>query len=75
MNLIRTLISVFLFALLLSTIAGWLWAGGQPPTQAIGSRIALVLCAFAAISGFALLWSARPYPTDINVDHSSQDQQ
>lgn len=60
MNLIRSVISVFLVILLGVSIAGWVWAGGQPSPKQEGARFVLALCGASAIGGLALLWSARP---------------
>ena len=59
MNLIRSIISVFLLILFGLSIAGWVWAGGQPSPKLEGARFVLALCGVAALGGLGLLWSAR----------------
>ena len=60
MNLIRSIISVFLLILLGLSIAGWIWAGGLPAAKMVGARLALALCGLASVGSLGLLWSARP---------------
>ncbi|OYP31638.1 hypothetical protein [Rhodopirellula sp. MGV] len=60
MNLIRSLISVFLVALFAVSIAGWFWAGEKPSANVVGSRVVLVLCGLLSVGCFSLLWSAKP---------------
>ncbi|KAA5543149.1 hypothetical protein FYK55_12765 [Roseiconus nitratireducens] len=60
MNLVRSIISVFLIALLGISIAGWIWAGGQPTPKMQGSRVVLAICGFASTGCLLLLWSAKP---------------
>ncbi|WP_182865713.1 hypothetical protein [Stieleria mannarensis] len=72
MNLVRAVISFFLIALVAVSIAGWIWAGGQPAAQAIGARVVLVLCGLMSVGCFALLWSARPLHGDAPVNDASQ---
>ncbi|QEF98768.1 hypothetical protein Mal15_28240 [Stieleria maiorica] len=72
MNLVRSVISFFLIALVGVSIAGWIWAGGQPAAQSIGSRVVLSLCGLISVGCFALLWSARPIHGDDTVNDVSQ---
>lgn len=60
MNLVRSIISFFLLALLAMTVAGWIWAGEQPTRQMIGARASLVVCALCAISCIVVIWRAKP---------------
>ncbi|TWU06214.1 hypothetical protein Pla52n_19340 [Stieleria varia] len=67
MNLVRSLITVFLIALFASAVAGWIWAGGQPSPKMEGSRVVLAICALSSIGCFVLIWRAKPgesQPTD-----------
>jgi hypothetical protein len=65
MNVIRSLMSVFLVILLALSIAGWIWAGGQPSPQSEGARLVLVLCGLTAVGSLWLLWTAkRPTASD-----------
>ncbi|MCO8123858.1 hypothetical protein NHH03_19085 [Stieleria sp. TO1_6] len=59
MNFIRSLISVFLIALLFVSIAGWFWAGDQPSAKMVGSRVVLTLCGVSSLGCLWLLWSAK----------------
>ena len=60
MNLVRSIITFFLLALLVVSIAGWNWAGGQPASNAVGARIVLTLGGLAALGCIVLLWRAKP---------------
>ena len=65
MNLIRSIITVFLFALLAVSVAGWVWAAGLPSAHQIGARFVLAICGLSAIGGGVLLWSVkRPAPAE-----------
>ena len=59
MNLVRSVISLFLFALLALSIAGWDWAASLPPAKLLGARVALGLCGLMAIGTLGLLWTAK----------------
>ena len=59
MNLVRSVISVFLLLLLGLSVAGWIWAGGQPSPKMEGARFVLTLCGLASIGCLGLLWSAK----------------
>jgi hypothetical protein len=59
MNLIRSIISVAMLILLALSIAGWVWAGGQPSPKKQGARFVLALCGVSAVGGMGLLWSAK----------------
>ncbi len=60
MNLIRSIISVFVAALVVLSVAGWIWAGGQPSPRMEGSRFVLALCGLSSIGGLWLLWKEKP---------------
>lgn len=65
MNVIRSIISVFLIALLVLSVAGWIWAGDQPSQTQIGARVVLVVCGISSIGGLVLIWSIkRPQPAE-----------
>lgn len=59
MNLVRSVISLFLLVLLAVSVAGWLWAGGLPAPKMMGARLVLVLCGFSSVAALALLWCAK----------------
>lgn len=59
MNSVRSVFSVLLLVLLAVSIAGWIWAGGQPSPKLEGARFVLAICGLAAIGGTALLWTAK----------------
>lgn len=62
MNLIRSVMSVFLVILLAVSIAGWIWAGNQPPEKLniTGARIVLTLGGLAGLVCLWLLWNVNP---------------
>ena len=60
MNLIRSIMSVFLVILIGLAVAGWVWAGGQPSPKMEGARFVLALCGLAAMGAIALLWREKP---------------
>lgn len=59
MNLIRSIISVFLAILVVISIAGWFWTGGQSSPKMGGARLVLALCGLSSLACLWLLWSAR----------------
>lgn len=59
MNLIRTIMSVLLLILLAISVAGWIWAGGQPSPQSEGARTVLALCGLTAVGSLWLIWTAE----------------
>jgi hypothetical protein len=63
MNLIRSLMSIFLVVVVGLSIAGWMWAGNPPSPNfnATGARVALALCGLIAAAAMGLLWSAKDY--------------
>lgn len=62
MNLVRSVISVFLVILLAVCTAGWIWAGNQPPEKLniSGARFVLALGALAGLGCLWLLWNVNP---------------
>jgi 4-amino-4-deoxy-L-arabinose transferase-like glycosyltransferase len=60
MNIVRSIISVFVIALAAVAIAGWLWAGGQPSPKMEGARVALGLCGLSSVVCLWLLWKEKP---------------
>jgi hypothetical protein len=64
MNAVRSVISVFLLVLLGLSVAGWVWAGGQPSPQSTGARLVLALCGLMAVGSLVVLWSARQLKTN-----------
>ena len=63
MNTVRSVISVFLLILLALSVAGWIWAGGQPSPKLEGARVALGLCGLMSVGSLALIWSAKQAQT------------
>jgi hypothetical protein len=59
MNLVRSTISVFLLALLVLSIAGWIWSSGLPASKMEGARVVLAICAVASVGSLVLLWTAK----------------
>jgi len=59
MNLIRSIISLFLIALVAVSVAGWMWAGSQPSPNSVGARFVLALCGLSAIGAMAVLWTVK----------------
>jgi len=59
MNLVRTVISVFLVALVAIAVAGWVWAGGHPIPHRDGGRFVLSLAALASLGCLWLLWTTQ----------------
>lgn len=64
MNLVRSVISVFLLVLIAVSVAGWIWAGGQPSPQKEGARLVHVLSGLGAVGGLGLLWAAKQPEAD-----------
>lgn len=64
MNLVRSIISVFVLALVAVSVAGWNWAGGQPSPRMEGARAVLALCGLSSVGCLLLLWRARPTNAD-----------
>ena len=60
MNLIRSIISVFLVALVGISIAGWIWAGGLPTEKMAGARAVLLIGGLASGGCLGLLWRTNP---------------
>jgi len=58
MNLIRSILSVFLVALVAIAVSGWVWSGGHPSPHQDGARFVLTLAALSSIGCLWLLWSA-----------------
>jgi len=59
MNLIRSLMTLFLLCVVAVCIAGWVWSGNQPPQKQVAARCVLGLCMAMALGSTALLWTAR----------------
>jgi hypothetical protein len=66
MNLIRSIISVFVLALVAVAVAGWIWAGGLPSPKMEGARFVLALCGMSSLGCLWKLW--REKPLDENLD-------
>jgi hypothetical protein len=60
MNVVRTLISLFILVLIAVASTGWIWTGRhQSPAQSAASRVVLSLCILAAVVGLTALWRRR----------------
>ena len=64
MNLIRSVMTLFLLCVVALCIAGWIWAGGQPSPKLEGARIALGLSGLITAGSIALLWREKQIPRD-----------
>lgn len=69
MNIVRSIISVFVLALVALSIAGWIWAGGQPSPGQEGARVVLALCGLSSLGCLWLLWRERPL--SVNSTHQN----
>lgn len=67
MNVVRSIISLFLLALLAVSVAGWMWAGGQPSPQKEGARFVLAICGLGSVGSLALLWSIKQPRGDVGA--------
>ncbi len=72
MNFIRTLISVFVVAVIGVCIAGQFWAGSADftSTYRLGARVVLAICTVASIGCLWLLWREKP-ALDADGDHET----
>jgi hypothetical protein len=59
MNLIRSLMSIFLACVVAVAIAGWVWVGHLPSPKLEAARCVLGLCMAMAIGSIALLWTVK----------------
>lgn len=59
MNLVRSIISVFLITLVVLSVAGWIWAGGQPSPKLEGARFILAVCGIASLGSLWVLWGSK----------------
>ncbi|MGN6133454.1 MAG: hypothetical protein ACTHOU_03095 [Aureliella sp.] len=62
MNLVRSIFSFFLCAIVAVAIAGWIWAGSLPSPKLEASRTMLAICGVASLGCLGALWSARTVP-------------
>lgn len=60
MNLIRSILSVFLVILVGISVSGWIWAGGLPSGKMEGARFVLMLCGLSSLGCLWLLWKINP---------------
>jgi hypothetical protein len=58
-NLIRTVMTLFLLCVIALCIAGWIWAGRQPSPTLEGARIALGLSGLIVAGSIFLLWREK----------------
>jgi MYXO-CTERM domain-containing protein len=60
LNIVRTVISLFILLLIGVSVAGWVWTGRhQTASQASASHVVLTLGALAAVVGLLTLWRPR----------------
>lgn len=60
MTLVRTLVTVFVMAILLAVVVGWQWTGqNQPPAGAMASRIVLALSALSGCVALVAVWRSN----------------
>jgi hypothetical protein len=65
MNLIRSLISVFVVAVVMLVVSGLKWAASQPSPKSEGATFALAMCGLFCVGGLYLLWSTKqPDPNE-----------
>jgi len=63
MNAIRSILSLFLVVVLILSVLGWRWSGGDstpPGFNRAGARVVLVVAAVAAVGGIGVLWRVNP---------------
>jgi hypothetical protein len=61
-NLIRSLMTVFLLCVVALCVTGWIWAGGQPSPKSEGARVAVGLSGLMAAGSIVLLWKEKQRP-------------
>lgn len=71
MNLVRSVMSVFLLALLVISVCGWFWANGQPSPTREGAKVALALCAAGSAFTMWIIWREKPGDMPIEANDSS----
>jgi len=60
-NVIRSLMSLLIVAVMSLAVAGWRWtAAHQPPAQAQAAHVVLSLSLAAGLLGLVALWRLRP---------------
>lgn len=63
MNAIRSAITVFLLVLVALSVAGWVWAGHQPPAYpATAARVVLAVCGVGGLAAVYELWLGTRRP-------------
>lgn len=60
MNTIRTLMSVFLGAIIAFGLLGWRWAAALPEAKMDGARFVLALVMLSALAALGVIWSGKP---------------
>lgn len=60
MNLVRSIISLFVVALVVVSVAGWIWAGDQPSPAMEGARFVLAACGVLSVGSLCILWKEKP---------------
>jgi hypothetical protein len=63
-NLIRSLMSVFLLSVIAVSIAGWFWTSSLPESSMVGARVVLVLSAVMAAGCLIVLWREKEAPVN-----------
>lgn len=59
MNLVRTVITIFMLVLLALCVAGWIWAQELPSPKMEGARLVLALCGFMSVGTLGLIWTFK----------------
>lgn len=54
--------TVFLLCVVALCVAGWAWAGRQPPSTLIGARVAIGLSGLMTAGCIVLLWKEKQPP-------------
>jgi len=67
-NLIRSLMTLFLLSVIALCVAGWVWAGDQPSPKLEGARIAIALSGLMTLGAIGLIWREKAIPADSQVD-------
>ena len=60
MNLVRTLITLFMVVVLALCAAGWVSAGGLPAAKMGGARFILAMCGLSSVFCLWILWRVAP---------------
>ncbi len=59
MNAIRTVMTIFLAAVLTAAVLGWRWVAVLPPAKLEAARIVLTVAAIGCLAAIMLLWKDK----------------